>query len=106
MIQRKPLILGNKTYKDISDDICEPVETFPSKGWFGLFFSANALFLIYLIAIGIIISTGIGLIGVNHPIAWGSMIVTFVFWIGIGHAGTLISAVLYLFRQKWRTSVA
>ncbi len=106
MIKRKPLILGNKTYKDITDDICRPVETMPSKGWFGLFFSANALFLIYLITIGIIVSTGMGLLGTNHPIGWGTMIITFVFWIGIGHAGTLISAVLYLFRQKWRTSVA
>jgi Ni/Fe-hydrogenase subunit HybB-like protein len=47
-----------------------------------------------------------GLLGVNHPNAWGTMIITFVFWIGIGHAGTLISAILFLFRQKWRTSVA
>jgi molybdopterin-containing oxidoreductase family membrane subunit len=47
-----------------------------------------------------------GLLGVNHPVAWGTMIITFVFWIGIGHAGTLISAILYLFRQKWRTSIA
>jgi Ni/Fe-hydrogenase subunit HybB-like protein len=106
MISRKPLILGKKNYKDITDDICAPVETFPGKGWFGLFFSANALLIVYIITIGIIVSTGMGLIGTNHPIAWGTMIVTFVFWIGIGHAGTLISAVLYLFRQKWRTSVA
>lgn len=106
MIPRKPLILGNKNYKDITDDICAPVEAFPGKGWFGLFFSANALLVTYIITIGIIVSTGMGLIGTNHPIAWGTMIVTFVFWIGIGHAGTLISAVLYLFRQKWRTSVA
>jgi len=103
---RKPLILGNKTLKDITDDICQPVETFPSKGWFALFLGAKALFIFYIITIGIVIGTGIGLLGVNHPVAWGTMIVTFVFWIGIGHAGTLISAVLFLFRQKWRTSVA
>jgi molybdopterin-containing oxidoreductase family membrane subunit len=53
-----------------------------------------------------VIAYGMGLLGVNHPIGWGTMIVTFVFWIGIGHAGTLISAILFLFRQKWRTSVA
>ncbi len=105
-VSRKPLIIGNKTYADITEDICQPIETFPTKNWFGLMFSANALFAVYLITIGIVISTGIGLLGVNHPIAWGTMIVTFVFWIGIGHAGTLISAILYLFRQKWRTSVA
>lgn len=106
MIERKQLILGNKSYKEITDDICEPVETKPGNGWIALFFSAKMLFLFYLVSIGIIVSTGMGLLGVNHPVGWGTMIVTFVFWIGIGHAGTLISAILFLFRQKWRTSVA
>ncbi len=105
-VSRKPLIIGNKTYAEITEDICKPIETFPSKNWFALMLSANTLFAVYLLTIAIIITTGIGLLGVNHPIAWGTMIVTFVFWIGIGHAGTLISAILYLFRQKWRTSVA
>jgi Ni/Fe-hydrogenase subunit HybB-like protein len=106
MIERKPLVLGNKTYKDITDDICEPVETMPGAKWWAMFFSAKALLLFYLTTIGIIVFTGMGLLGVNHPVGWGTMIVTFVFWIGIGHAGTLISAILFLFRQKWRTSVA
>jgi len=106
MMERKPLILGNKTLKDVSDDICEPVENAPGKAWYALFFSAKFLFLFYIISVGIILFTGIGLLGVNHPNGWGTMIVTFVFWIGIGHAGTLISAILFLFRQKWRTSVA
>jgi Ni/Fe-hydrogenase subunit HybB-like protein len=106
MMKRNPLILGNKTLKDITEDIVSPVESLPGKGWISLFLSAKMLFLFYIITIGIVIGTGIGLLGVNHPIAWGTMIVTFVFWIGIGHAGTLISAILFLFRQKWRTSVA
>jgi Ni/Fe-hydrogenase subunit HybB-like protein len=106
MIERKPLILGDKTYKEITDDICEPLESAPGKGWIALFFSAKMLFLFYIVSIGIIVTTGMGLLGVNHPVGWGTMIVTFVFWIGIGHAGTLISAILFLFRQKWRTSVA
>lgn len=106
MIERKQLILGDKTYKDITDDICEPLESKPGSGWIALFFSAKMLFLFYIVSIGIIVSTGMGLLGVNHPVGWGTMIVTFVFWIGIGHAGTLISAILFLFRQKWRTSVA
>ncbi len=105
-VARKPLILGTKTYKDITDDICAPVEAPVTKRWFALFLGAKALFLFYIVHIAIIISVGMGLLGVNHPIAWGTMIITFVFWIGIGHAGTLISAILYLFRQKWRTSVA
>lgn len=106
MIERKQLVLGNKTYKDITDDICEPVETMPGKQWWAMFFSAKALLLFYLATIAVIVITGMGLLGVNHPVGWGTMIVTFVFWIGIGHAGTLISAILFLFRQKWRTSVA
>jgi Ni/Fe-hydrogenase subunit HybB-like protein len=106
MMDRNPLILGNKTYKDITDDICEPIEQVPGKQWMLMFFSAKALFLFYLLSIGIVLFTGMGLMGTNHPVGWGTDIVTFVFWIGIGHAGTLISAILFLFRQKWRTSVA
>lgn len=105
-MERRPLILGNKSYKDISDDICEPVEAKPSKGWLGLLLSAKFLFLFYLTNMFIVLSIGMGLMGTNHPIGWGTDIVTFVFWVGIGHAGTLISAILFLFRQKWRTSVA
>ena len=106
MMKRNELVLGNKTLKDITEDIVQPVETFPSKGWVGLFLSAKTLFLCYLLTIAIVVGTGMGLLGVNHPNGWGTMIITFVFWIGIGHAGTLISAILFLFRQKWRTSVA
>jgi Ni/Fe-hydrogenase subunit HybB-like protein len=106
MMTRNPLVLGNKTLKDVTDDICKPVETFPSKGWIGLFLSAKVLLLFYIGILATVIATGMGLLGVNHPNGWGTMIITFVFWIGIGHAGTLISAILFLFRQKWRTSVA
>jgi Ni/Fe-hydrogenase subunit HybB-like protein len=106
MIKRKPLIAVRKSLKDISDDISAPIERFPSKGWMAMFLGANTILLIYLAVLGCVIGIGIGLLGVTHPIFWGTMIVTFVFWIGIGHAGTLISAVLFLFRQKWRTSVA
>ena len=106
MIKRNELVLGHKDLKDITEDIVQPVERFPGGGWIGLFLSAKALLLFYITIVGMIIAVGIGLLGVTHPIAWGTMIVTFVFWIGIGHAGTLISAILFLFRQKWRTSVA
>lgn len=106
MMKRNPLVLGNKNLKDITDDICAPVETLPSKGWVALFLSAKTLLIFYIVVLGIVIANGMGLLGVNHPNAWGTMIITFVFWIGIGHAGTLISAILFLFRQKWRTSVA
>ena len=106
MIKRNQLVLGNKDLKQITDDICAPVETMPSKQWLGMFLGAKTLLLVYLVNIGRVVTRGMGLLGVNHPIAWGTMIITFVFWMGIGHAGTLISAVLFLFRQKWRTSVA
>jgi Ni/Fe-hydrogenase subunit HybB-like protein len=106
MMKRNQLILGNKTLKDITDDICQPVETLPGKGWVGMFLSAKTLLLFYIFVLGMIVANGMGLLGVNHPNGWGTMIITFVFWIGIGHAGTLISAILFLFRQKWRTSVA
>ena len=106
MIKRNQLILGDKTLKDITDDICQPVETLPGKGWVGMFLSAKTLLLFYIFVLGMIVANGMGLLGVNHPNGWGTMIITFVFWIGIGHAGTLISAILFLFRQKWRTSVA
>jgi molybdopterin-containing oxidoreductase family membrane subunit len=106
MLKRNPLILGNKSLKDITDDICAPVERFPSGGWLVMFLSAKALFIYYIFSIGMLVAYGTGLLGINNPIGWGTMIITFVFWIGIGHAGTLISAILFLFRQKWRTSVA
>ncbi|WP_347358536.1 NrfD/PsrC family molybdoenzyme membrane anchor subunit [Bdellovibrio sp.] len=106
MMKRSPLVLGNKTLKDVTDDICAPVERFPSKGWMGMFLGAKTLLLFYIGILAAVVGVGIGLLGVNSPVFWGTMIVTFVFWIGIGHAGTLISAVLFLFRQKWRTSVA
>ncbi len=106
MIKRNQLVLGDKNLKEITEDICAPVESFPSKGWVALFLGAKTLLLFYIFVLGMIIANGMGMIGVNHPVAWGTMIVTFVFWIGIGHAGTLISAILFLFRQKWRTSVA
>src|SRR3989344_4894167 len=106
MIHRNKLVLGNKNLKDITEDICAPIEAYPSKGWLGLFTGALSILVFYIIILGIVIGKGIGLLGVNHPNAWGTMIITFVFWVGIGHAGTLISAILFLFRQKWRTSVA
>tara|TARA_B100000749_G_scaffold280898_1_gene280858 strand:- start:52010 stop:53368 length:1359 start_codon:yes stop_codon:yes gene_type:complete len=106
MIRREPLVEGNKSLKQVTDDICALVERPPGKSWMACFASAKILFLFYLSVMGMIVATGMGLMGVNSPVGWGTDIITFVFWIGIGHAGTLISAVLFLFRQKWRTSIA
>lgn len=106
MIRRAPLVLGNKTFATITDDIASLLESFPGPRY--LMGLGGALFLltIFIVAQGSIATFGMGLMGVSHPVGWGTDIVTFVFWIGIGHAGTLISAILFLFRQKWRTSIA
>ena len=100
------LILGNKSLKDVTEDIVSLVETIPGPKYFLTLLGAKSLFVFYIVILACIIGIGMGLMGVNHPVAWGTDIITFVFWVGIGHAGTLISAILFLFRQKWRTSVA
>lgn len=105
MSWRKPLTARPKTLGEVTQEILGPLFQTGS-GWWAAFIPALMLFLFYIFVVGYVIATGMGLLGVNHPIGWGTMIVTFVFWIGIGHAGTLISAILHLFRQKWRTSVA
>ena len=106
MIKRSPLVLGRKSLKQVTDDIAGLVESKPGLKYFGALISANTLFIFYVAVLTAIVMVGMGLMGVNHPVTWGTDIITFVFWIGIGHAGTLISAILFLFRQKWRTSIA
>ena len=102
---REPLITGSKTYHDITEDICTPTEKLPNAWWlFGLLLSVS-LFTFGLVCIFITIWYGIGTWHLNRTIGWGWDITNFVWWIGIGHAGTLISAILLLFRQKWRTGV-
>ncbi len=100
-----PLVEGGKVYGDVNDDIVRPMDTFPTKLWWGAFAISLVLLTLLFVEIGYLIATGMGIVGVNVPVSWGSFIITFVFWIGIGHAGTLISAVLYIFRQQWRTAI-
>ena len=102
---RPTIISKHKSYADINEDVARPLESFPTRLWWGAMAVAVSLFLLLGIEIGYLIAKGIGILGVNVPVSWGSFIVTFVFWIGIGHAGTLISAVLYIFRQQWRTAI-
>lgn len=106
MISREPLVLGNKSLKDVTDDICRLPETMPGAKYWSLLLGSKALLLIYILAQGATVFVGMGLQGISSPVGWGTDIITFVFWIGIGHAGTLISAILFLFRQKWRTAIA
>ncbi|MCK5824813.1 MAG: polysulfide reductase NrfD [Ichthyobacteriaceae bacterium] len=101
-----PLILGNKTYKDITDDVTAPIKNKAGKLWWFAFLLSFSAFLAGVGAIVYTISTGIGVWGLNNTVSWAWDITNFVWWIGIGHAGTLISAVLLLFRQKWRLSIS
>jgi len=103
--RRPTLITGGLSLGDVTDTVCDVVEGPAPKLWFPLF-SIAALFAGVLFGlIGYLIMVGTGIWGNNSPVNWGFPIVNLVFWIGIGHAGTLISAILFLFRQKWRTSI-
>ena len=102
---REPLILGKKSYHDITKDIAFPVEGKANKYWWILFSLSLVLFLWGVVSMAYTIGTGIGAWGLNKTVNWAWDITNFVWWIGIGHAGTLISAVLLLFRQKWRMSI-
>jgi molybdopterin-containing oxidoreductase family membrane subunit len=94
---REPLIIGHKTYHDISEDIARPIEERAGKLWWVSFWIALALFVYGFGCIAYTIGTGIGAWGLNRTNNWGWDITNFVWWVGIGHAGTLISAVLLLF---------
>jgi molybdopterin-containing oxidoreductase family membrane subunit len=102
---REPLVTGSKTYHDITEDLVSPTEKAPAASWvIGFILSISAL-AVGLFCIAWTIWHGIGTWNLNRTIGWGWDITNFVWWIGIGHAGTLISAILLLFRQKWRTGV-
>ena len=102
---RKPLITGGKNLHDVSNDICRRVEEKPSLSWY----AAMAVSLIALAIGGYAVFRtlwdGIGMWGLNKTVGWAWDITNFVWWVGIGHAGTLISAILLLFRQRWRMSI-
>jgi len=90
----------------VEDDIFRPMESFPTARWWIALAVTGAMASLFAICAGITVTQGIGMWGNNNPVGWGWAIVNFVFWIGIGHAGTLISAILFLLRQKWRTGIA
>ncbi len=104
-LEPRPLVENNRDYAWITDKICRIVEEKTPTWWWACFAVAcmtasfTVMGLIYLVA------TGVGVWGLANPVNWGWAIVNFVFWIGIGHAGTLISAILCLLKQKWRTSI-
>ncbi|MDA8886306.1 polysulfide reductase NrfD [Bacteroidia bacterium] len=102
---RKPLVTGGKTYSDVTEDICRPIENKPTSSWWMGFIIAVILLLVLVVTLVWTVWEGIGTWNVNKSVMWGWDITNFVFWVGIGHAGTLISAILLLFRQKWRMSI-
>jgi Ni/Fe-hydrogenase subunit HybB-like protein len=104
--QNPPVLEPGHTYASVTDKISSIVLSRKQpKGWYFGFAIAFALLMLLTYAVTYLLVVGVGIWGINIPVGWGFAIVNFVWWIGIGHAGTLISAILLLLRQKWRTSI-
>ncbi len=99
------LVTGGKTFTDINDDVSRPLESFPTQKWWVVFGTTILILSIWAFVVTQFVYRGQGVLGLNSSAGWGTDITNFVFWVGIGHAGTLISAILFLFRQKWRTGI-
>jgi Ni/Fe-hydrogenase subunit HybB-like protein len=102
---REPLVTGGKTYHDVTEDVSRQVERKPTALWTGAFIVALIGLGIFFYSVYRTLWYGIGEWGLNKTVNWAWDITNFVWWVGIGHAGTLISAILLLFRQKWRSSI-
>jgi Ni/Fe-hydrogenase subunit HybB-like protein len=100
-----PVLEGAQSYASVTDRIVGIPTQRPGLGWLGGFGIAFALVMMMGVSIMWLFLRGVGIWGINIPVGWGFAIVNFVWWIGIGHAGTLISAILLLLRQEWRTSI-
>jgi molybdopterin-containing oxidoreductase family membrane subunit len=103
--ERPALITGDLGFHEVTETVSRPVEWTPPLGWYVVLGISGSLLALLVVALGWLFWEGVGIWGNNVPVAWGWPIVNFVFWVGIGHAGTLISAVLFLLRQRWRTSI-
>jgi len=102
---REPLVTGAKTYHQVTEDIIRPIEMKPSRLWYIGFIISVGLLCFGMWSVTMEVTYGVGQWNLNKTIGWGWDITNFVWWVGIGHAGTLISAILLLFRQGWRTGV-
>jgi molybdopterin-containing oxidoreductase family membrane subunit len=100
-----PLLEGHKSLGEVTADICNPLERRASILWWAAFLLSASVMLVGAVAVTYQCLVGIGTWGLNRTVGWAFDVTNFVFWIGIGHAGTLISAILFLFRQRWRNSV-
>jgi Ni/Fe-hydrogenase subunit HybB-like protein len=101
----EPLVHGNLSFHDVTELVSHHTEKKTPLAWYASFSVALIGLLILLTMVAYLVWNGVGVWGLNNPVGWGWAIVNFVFWVGIGHAGTLISAILFLFRQKWRTAI-
>ncbi|HPQ16361.1 MAG TPA: polysulfide reductase NrfD [Bryobacteraceae bacterium] len=100
-----PLVVGEPSYSDVTESVSRIVENKMPRAWYIAFGVTATLTGVLLAMLAYLVTTGIGVWGNNQPVGWAFEITGFVFWIGIGHAGTLISAILLLLRQRWRTSI-
>jgi molybdopterin-containing oxidoreductase family membrane subunit len=104
--RRAPLVLNHDRFDTVTEEICHGNEApKPPLAWYVSLVIFGALTVVFSLLILYLFFTGVGVWGNQNPVMWGFPIVNFVFWVGIGHAGTLISAILFLFRQKWRTAI-
>jgi molybdopterin-containing oxidoreductase family membrane subunit len=102
---RTPLVVGDKNFSAVTETVAHVAEGKIPMAWYiGMGISVSLLGMLG-ICVGYLFATGVGVWGNNQPVGWAFDIVNFVFWVGIGHAGTLISAILFLFRQNWRTGI-
>ena len=102
---RPALVLGNRDFHSVTNTICGWIESPTPRWWLPAFLLSAHVAGLGTVMILFLIITGVGVWGLQNPVAWGWAIVNFVWWVGIGHAGTLISAILCLLKQKWRTSI-
>ncbi len=102
---RPPLVSSPKSLSDVTADVSRPLEGRPTALWWAALVVSSSMLALGIVAVWYQIATGIGTWGLNKTVGWAFDITNFVFWVGIGHAGTLISAVLFLLRQRWRTAV-
>ena len=104
--REEPVVAGRPTASEIDAVVSAPLDRIPTRPWWIAIGVTSTMFAIGLVCFGISFWFGLGVWGVNQPVSWGFDIVNFVFWVGIGHAGTLISAILFLLRQRWRNGIA
>jgi len=101
-----PVLGPGQTYATVTDRVSGVVLSKETpKGWWIGFGIAFLVLMLMLFSLTVLFAKGVGIWGLNNTVAWGFAIVNFVWWVGIGHAGTLISAILLLFRQEWRNSI-